>query len=132
MIPNHYWSKTMQFSPSTYSHNQLKATQLSSFFTCSSFKILIFFNPVWNDSTQIDILTWFLVCALPRIMECCLLAINNINLFDTLCHVVKRGILELDLKNIYKYIYSNWFVESFISQKYKLDYIYSLAWHTGN
>lgn len=45
--------------PSTYSHNQLKATQLSSFFTCSNFKILIFFNPVWNDSTQIDILTWF-------------------------------------------------------------------------
>lgn len=57
---------------------------------------------------------------------------QHYNLSDTLCHVVKRGILELDLKNIYKYIYSNWFVESFISQKYKLDYIYSLAWHTGN
>lgn len=43
-----------------------------------------------------------LVCVLFSIVECCLLVINNINFFDIFCYVVKRGILELDLK---KYIY---------------------------
>lgn len=47
-----------------------------------------------------------LVCVLFRIVECCLLVINNINFFDIFCYVVKRGILELDFKKkIYIYIF---------------------------